>query len=217
LGDAQQSPAVMLADQLIWAVQAGRRDRVALLLSHGVDPNHPGSGHPTHRGRTALEWALRNGSTELAALLADAGARPPAELDAVDALLAAALAGDADSVRSADPRLLAVARDRQPLAVTEAVELRRPEAIRLLVAAGFSVNGDGRTTPLHQAAYEGDLELARLLVELGADVNRQDPTFHSTPVGWAEHAHADAVADYLRSVSSATPTAADPPGPADPG
>ena len=217
LGDAQQSPAVMLADQLIWAVQAGRRDRVALLLSHGVDPNHPGSGHPTHRGRTALEWALRNGSTELAALLADAGARPPAELDPVDALLAAALAGDADAVRSADPRLLADARGRQPLAVTEAVELRRPEAIRLLVAAGFSINGDGRTTPLHQAAYEGDLELARLLVELGADVDREDPTFHSTPVGWAEHAHADAVADYLRSVSSARPTAADPPGPADPG
>ena len=217
LGEAQQSPAEMLADQLIWAVQAGRRDRVALLLSHGVDPNHPGSGHPTHQGRTALEWALRSGSTELAALLADAGARPPADLDPVDALLAAALAGDADAVRSADPQLLADARRRRPLAVAEAVELRRPEAIRLLVAAGFSVDGDGRTTPLHQAAYEGDLELARLLVELGADVDREDPTFHSTPVGWAEHAHADAVADYLRSVSSARPTAADPPGPADPG
>ena len=101
--------------------------------------------------------------------------------------------------------------------MAEAVELRRPEAVRLLVSAGFSVDGDGRTTPLHQAAYEGDLELARLLVELGADVDREDPTFHSTPVGWAEHAHADAVADYLRSVSSARPTAADPPGPADPG
>ena len=217
LGEAQQSPAVMLADQLIWGVQAGRHDRVALLLSHGVDPNHPGSGHPTHQGRTALEWAQRTGSTELAALLADAGARPTADLDAVDALLADALAGNAEAVRAADPRLLADARRRRPMAVVDAVELRRPEAIRLLVSVGFSIHGDGRTTPLHAAAYDGDLELARLLVELGADVDRQDPTFHSTPVGWAEHAHADAVADYLRSVSSTTPRAADPPGPADPG
>ncbi|HVH20950.1 MAG TPA: ankyrin repeat domain-containing protein, partial [Pseudonocardia sp.] len=117
LGEVQQTPTVMLADQLIWAVQAGRRDRVALLLSHGVDPNHPGGGHPTHQGRTALEWALRTGSTELAALLADAGARPPADLDPVDALLAAALAGNAEAVGNADPRLLVDARRRRPLAV----------------------------------------------------------------------------------------------------
>jgi ankyrin repeat protein len=96
------------------------------------------------------------------------------------------------------------------------VELRRPDAIRLLVAAGFSVHGDGRTTPLHQAAYGGDLELARLLVELGADVDRPDPTYQATPLGWAEHAHADAMAEYLRSISSARPTSAGPPGLADP-
>ncbi len=38
----------MLADQLIWAVAQGRTERVALLLENGVDPNVPGSGHPTH-------------------------------------------------------------------------------------------------------------------------------------------------------------------------
>ncbi len=218
LGEAQQSPAEMLADQLIWAVQAGRPDRVAILLAHGVDPNHPGSGHPTHEGRTAYAWALRTGSTELMGLLAGAGARPPADqLDAVDRLLAAALAGDAAAVRSADGAELVEARRRRPAAVAEAVELRRPAAVRLLVEAGFSVHGAGGTTPLHQAAYEGDLEMARLLVALGADVDRQDSAHHSTPAGWAEHAHADAVADFLRSVSSARPRAADPPDPAEPG
>ena len=77
------------------------------------------------------------------------------------------------------------------------------------------MHGDGGTTPLHLAAYEGDLELARLLVSLGADPDRPDPAFGSTPVGWAEHAHHDELADYLRSVSSATPRSVDPPGPAE--
>ena len=214
LGAAQQSPQQMLADQLIWAVQSGRSERVAILLAHGVDPNAAGSGHPTHEGRSAYEWALRTGSKEVAALLAAAGARPPRSgIDAVDRFLAAALGEDADAVRKADAAVRAAAIQRRPGAVAQALDLHRPGAIRLLVEAGFSVHGDGGTTPLHLAAYEGDLELARLLVSLGADPDRRDPAFGSTPAGWAEHAHHDEVADYLRMVSSATPRPADPPGP----
>ena len=112
---------------------------------------------------------------EIAELLRSAAAQEDAELDAVDLYLAAALAGDLEAVRSADPALRAAARERRPGAVEEAVELRRPEAVRLLVEAGFSVHGHGDTTPLHSAAYEGDLELARLLVGLGADPDRPDP------------------------------------------
>ena len=44
--------------------------------------------------------------------------------------------------------------------------------------------------------------MVRLLVSLGADPRREDPEHHSTPLGWAEHAGADEVADYLRSVSA---------------
>jgi len=77
LGAAQQSPAEMLADQLIWAVAQGRTERVALLLENGVDRNIPGSGHPTHADRTAYEWAMYTGSREIVALLAAAGAQPP--------------------------------------------------------------------------------------------------------------------------------------------
>lgn len=202
LGGNQQPPTEMLADQLIWAVETGRQQRVALLLEHGVDPNAPGSGHPTHEGRSAYAWAQATGSTEVVALLAAAGARPPARsLDPVESLLAAALAGAAEAVRSADPEVVAQARRRRPGAVNVAVELRRPAAIRLLVESGFSVHGDGGTTPLHSAAYEGDLELARLLVALGADPDREDREHHSTPVGWAEHGHHEELAAYLRSVA----------------
>jgi ankyrin repeat protein len=55
-------------------------------------------------------------------------------------------------------------------------------------------------TPLHQAAFARNLELVRLLVD--ADPTRRDPAYDSTPLGWAEHAGADDVADYLRRVSA---------------
>src|SRR5207244_1809201 len=53
------------------------------------------------------------------------------------------------------------------------------------------------TTPMHNAAASGDLEMVRLLVELGADPNVRDPRFDATPLGWAEHNEQREVADYL--------------------
>jgi ankyrin repeat protein len=90
---------------------------------------------------------------------------------------------------------------RRPGAVEQAVGLRRIGAVRLLVEAGFSIHGGGQATPLHQAAYSGDLELVRVLLELGADPGREDPAYRSTPLGWAEHAGAEEVAAYLRLVT----------------
>lgn len=199
LGPALQSPAEMLADQLIWAVEAGRSRRVTMLLEHGVDPNGVGSGHPTHEGRSAYEWAVRSGSTEIATMLAEAGARGLEQpLDPVDELIASGLAGSATIVLDSDPDLLERARARRPAAVMQAVDLGRPDVVRRLVAAGFDVDGAGGVTPLHHAAYAGDLVMARLLVELGADLTREDASHHSTPLAWAEHAHADEVAEFLR-------------------
>ena len=49
---------------------------------------------------------------------------------------------------------------------------RRPEIVRLLIARGCPVDGRGSPaghTPLHEAAFNGDLALVRLLLESGAD------------------------------------------------
>ncbi len=59
LGDALESPPVMLRNLLWWAVTHDQRDRVALLAANGVDVvsrftelRMPGAnGHTTHRSR----------------------------------------------------------------------------------------------------------------------------------------------------------------------
>lgn len=40
-------------------------------------------------------------------------------------------------------------------------------------------------TPLHRAAADGNIELAALCLEFGADINAIDSDYNSTPLGWA--------------------------------
>ena len=163
-----------------------------------------GLATPPTRVDGAYAWAVRTGSTDIVGLLVAAGAAELSEeLDPVEELVARVLAGASGEERQADPAVLAEAIQRRPGAVSEAVELRRPVAVRRLVNLGFDVHGSGTgATPLHEAAYGGDLAMCRLLVELGADPQRKDPAFRSTPIGWAEHAHAEDVAEFLREVAA---------------
>ena len=77
-----------------------------------------------------------------------------------------------------------------------AASRRKAGAVGLLASLGFDVNAYGRgdipveqawETALHVAAGNGDVGLARLLLELGADPALEDHRFHSTPLGWARH------------------------------
>ena len=56
-------------------------------------------------------------------------------------------------------------------------------------------------TALHHAAAEGDVDLVRLLLSLGARTDVRDKRFNSTPLGWAEHLGQGAVADELRALT----------------
>jgi N-acetylglutamate synthase-like GNAT family acetyltransferase len=67
---------------------------------------------------------------------------------------------------------------------TRAVRLleRRPD---LLAAGLVGMNG---ATPLHLAAWLGNVELVRWLLARGAPTNVRDHQCGSTPLGWAQHA-----------------------------
>ncbi len=74
-----------------------------------------------------------------------------------------------------------------------------------LVAQTFpdevNARDDEGATPLHQAAWEGDLPLIRRLLDAGADPSLTDGRFESTPLEWAEHAYQTEAADLLRQAA----------------
>ncbi len=185
LGEAADTPRQMIDNQLNWAVAHGYASRVAMLLDRGANPEHL-----TKDSRRVVEVAAANGDRVSAGLLIEAGAEPPV-LNALETLIADCLANDAEAVahaRDTDPQLLAIARATQPCLVARAVDAGRRDAIGLLVWLGFDVNArrDGETA-LHRCAWNGDIPMARMLLDEGADPNLADDQFDATPLDWAEH------------------------------
>lgn len=153
-----------------------------------------------------------SGHRELADQLRDLGAAPP-RLRPTDAFVAAVLAGDVEAVQRAPVTVVAAVRQRRTGLVTWAAAQGAPNAVELLVSAGFDVNALGRSdlpsndpwhTALHLAAETGNLALALKLVELGAAPNIVDKRYKSTPLGWARYFDQPALVELLEPITGAT-------------
>ena len=88
--------------------------------------------------------------------------------------------------------------------IHRAVEANRPEGVRLIVELGVDVNGmiphSGLDrSPLHAV---GSVDMARLLLELGADPSLRDPTYNATPIAWANHGQQQHIVEYLMPLAS---------------
>ena len=151
---------------------------------------------PFDDGVTVTSMAATTGHPELIGYLVEHGAPAP-DLTPPDAFVAAALAADRArmGLLLADhPALAGQLRAERPALITWAAACGSAAAVEFLVELGFDVNARGRTdvpsdqpwqTALHKAAEDGNLELARTLLRLGADPDIRDHRFDSTPLGWA--------------------------------
>jgi ankyrin repeat protein len=196
LGSRLGTPAEMLQQQMGWAAKYNQMERMQLLIEHGVDVNAADS----RLRRTPYELALLHGNTEIAEYLLAHGARQTALSD-LDAFATACLAGDEARARSLlinDKTLIDQLADQRAELLQLAAENDKRDAVRLMKELGFDLNEVQRTTALHHAAMSGHLEMAKLLIELGADPLIRDTEFNATPLGWAEYGEKAEVAEFLR-------------------
>jgi Ankyrin repeats (3 copies)/Ankyrin repeat len=213
LGPAQPTPAMMVHNELLRAAWFPLPDRVRLLLDRGVeDINAQGQAFTSwhYIGRTAHDLAVLGGHTEVAEMLAAAGAQPT-RLDPLDVLMAACMRADRPTIRrllAEDATLAERIIAREPSLLELAAWQGRLESVRLLAEIGFDMNAaPGWASPLHRTAAVGHLDVVKLLIELGADPTARAVDFKPgdpdaaicdpTPLGWARHYEQHEVADYL--------------------
>jgi hypothetical protein len=91
--------------------------------------------------------------------------------------------------------------DRLDLLARHGVDVSGVELVVPAVPDDPNARDDQGATPLHDAAWAGDLELIQRLLDAGADTTITDTRFGSTPLGWAEHAYQTEAADLLRPLS----------------
>jgi ankyrin repeat protein len=175
------------------AAATSRLKLVQLLLDVGANPNAADA-----TGATALTTAVQESADPamVTALLA-AGAR-------LDFLTAVNLAqyGEAEAMLRDDPSRIGPD-GRDTIALHLAVNKRNLATIRWLIAHGADVNAkrpmwDCNHTALHMTIEGGAIEIARLLLDAGADPNIRDDKFNATALGWAHFFGRGDFADLIR-------------------
>ncbi len=172
---------MLVASSLVARQSGAQVALIDLLCEEGADPNSATRTAAIHAEFDAVNSLLRRGAQ-------------------LDLPIATALGQVADA-----RRLLAHAdaSDRH-WAMAIASQYGHQEILRLLLDAGEDPNrynpvgGHSHSTPLHQAAGSGRLDVVRLLVERGAKLDWKDTMWHATPAEWAHHEGRAEVEAYLR-------------------
>jgi ankyrin repeat protein len=141
---------------------------------------------------TALDQAALLGEMEMANVLLERGAKVR-----LPAAVALRRARDVESLLARDPGSLKGG-GRWANLIVRASECSSGEVVEALIAAGAEVNvhdepstavdSTSGFTPLHAAAWHGNLGAIETLMRHGADVTVRETKWHGTPAGWADYA-----------------------------
>jgi ankyrin repeat protein len=180
------------------AAARNRLRMVQVLLELGADPNATDA-----TGATALTTAAQeNADPAIASALLAAGA-------SFDFLTAATTQryGEAEAMLRDDPARIGPD-GRDTIALHLAVSKRNLNTIRWLLAHGVDVNAkrlmwDCNQTALHMTVENGEMAIARLLLDAGADPNIRDDKVNATALGWARHFGREDFAELLREKGGA--------------
>lgn len=162
--------------------EQGNASAVLALLKKGADVNRPQAD-----GATALHWAAHYNDVALAKRLLGAGAKPNMANDyGVTPLFLAAINGSADMI---DALLTGggdanAARPSGETVLMTAVRSGTTAAVSRLLKGGANVNAVQRSkgqSALHWAVAQGDVNMARTLIEAGADITLRS-TAEFTPL-----------------------------------
>ena len=177
---------------LMTAARTGKVDAVRVLLAHGADVNT----RESWKHQTALMWAAHEGNAGTVKLLLEAGANiNDRSIFGWDALLFAARQGQIDTIKTlvaAGANVNDTLPDRTSALVT-AIQGLNYEAAGILLENGIDPNASGQGwTALHELVWSrrpqrgqnnpgqkpqgnlSSLDLARKLVEHGADINARE-------------------------------------------
>ena len=175
------------------AVAKNRLRMVQLLLELGADPNARDA-----TGATALTMASQVGADRsIVAALLESGAT-------LDFLAAVNLGhyGEAEAMLRDDPSRIGPD-GSDTIALHLAVAGKNLITLRWLLAHGIDVNAkrsmwDCNHTALHMTIESGATEIARLLLDAGADPNIRDDKHLATALGWADFFGRKDLADLIR-------------------
>ncbi len=179
--EALDETLMLVASSLVARQSGAQSALIDLLCGEGANPN------------SATRTAAIHGEFDAVNALLRRGAR-------FDLPVAAAM-GRVEDARRLLPSADA---DDRHWAMAMASQFGHLEIARLLLDAGEDPNrynpvgGHSHSTPLHQAAAAGRLDVVRLLVEHGAKLDWKDTMWHSTPAEWAHHEGKADVEAYLR-------------------
>lgn len=174
------SPAALFQN----AIKAGQVDDVQVLIHNGADVNQT-----FEKGITPLHLAIINDQENIAKILIESGARISTADTNTNAtpLHMAALYGRLNIAsllieKGADVNAI-MKFNITPLQV--ATQFNQPKIVELLLKSNTTkvdlADQDGFTA-LHFAAQNGNEDIAKMLLDRGANVNAQDKTKNATPL-----------------------------------